>query len=156
MANREQKMFVAKWEPGPIPVKPELIFASVWLEFNNVPHQFFFNEGLEHITGMVGHPVCHHPTTPNMTNLEVTTVFAIIDPRKPLPEAVNVKFQSVEIRRVEVSSPWMPPICSHCKCVGNSIKRCSSAPITCSDCNSIGHLTESCPKAKTKPGKKMT
>ncbi|XP_023643336.1 uncharacterized protein LOC111831932 [Capsella rubella] len=143
-----QTMFVADWEPGMAPVTPELTIAPIWLELRNVPLQFFNEEGLEHIAGLVGHPDCLHPDTINKSNLEVAKVFTFIDPRKPLPEGVNVQFQSGEIRRVSVSSPWMPPICSHCKEVGHSLKRCKTAPSTCSNCSSTVHLVASCPRIK--------
>ena len=66
--------------------------------------------------------------TKNETNLEVAKVLTIIDPRKPLPEAVNVQFESGEISRVLVSSPWMPPVCEVCKEVGHASKRCPLVP----------------------------
>ncbi|XP_019096790.1 PREDICTED: uncharacterized protein LOC104765421 [Camelina sativa] len=141
-----QTMFVAHWSPGVVPVKPELTTAPIWLELRDVPFQFFNEEGLEHIASLVGDPKFLHPTTANKTNLEVAKVFTIIDPRKPLPEAVNVQFVSGEIKRVRVSSPWMPPVCSFCKAIGHSLKRCPQAPITCPTCNSTSHLKESCPK----------
>lgn len=75
-------------------------------------------------------------------------MFTIIDPRKPLPEAVNARFDSGEIQRILVSSPWMPPICSHCKEVGHSVKRCKTAPITCKGCKSTSHSPATCPRAK--------
>lgn len=66
-----QTMFVANWEPGVVPMKPELKSAPIWLELRNVPFKFFNEEGLEHIVGLVGHPKFLHPTTINKTNLEV-------------------------------------------------------------------------------------
>ncbi|KAG7551859.1 Endonuclease/exonuclease/phosphatase superfamily [Arabidopsis thaliana x Arabidopsis arenosa] len=143
-----QTMFVADWAPGVIPVKPELSSAPIWLELRNVPFQFFNEEGLEHIAGLVGDPKCLHPDTANKSNLEVAKVFTIIDPRKPLPEAVNVMFDSGTIIRVGVCSPWMPPVCSHCKEIGHSLKRCKSAPITCKGCNSTSHIVDKCPRIK--------
>ncbi|KFK22609.1 hypothetical protein AALP_AAs68065U000100 [Arabis alpina] len=145
-----QTMFVANWELGVIPTKPELTSAPIWLELRHVPYQFFNEEGLEHIAGLVGHPKFLHPSTANKTNLEVAKVFTFIDPRKPLPEAVNVRFETGEIDRVLVSSPWMPPICSHCKEVGHGLKRCTLAPVLCSACNSKTHDAETC-QQKTDP-----
>ncbi|KFK34518.1 hypothetical protein AALP_AA5G156300 [Arabis alpina] len=149
-----QTMFVAKWEPGVIPTKPELTSAPIWLELRNVPLQFFHEEGLERIASLVGDPKFLHPATANKTNLEVAKVFTIIDPRKPLPEAVNVQFDSGEIRRVGVSSPWMPPVCSHCREIGHSLKHCKRAPVTCKTCSATNHTTELCTK-KVKPGPKV-
>lgn len=146
-------MFVAKWEPGIVPAKPELSAAPIWLELRKVPLQFFNEDGLERIAGLVGEPKFLHPTTANKTNLEVAKVFTIIDPRKPLPEAVNVQFDSGEISRVLVSSPWMPPICNHCKEIGHLSNRCKLAPITCVPCNSSSHGSHNCPKAKISEGK---
>lgn len=116
-------MFVAKWAPRPKPVKPELTLAPVWLEFKNASHQFWSEKGWEHIAGMVGHLILVHLSMVNMTNLEVGKVLTVIDPRKPFPEGVNAQFESGKICRIEVSSPWMPPICSHCSGIGHSIKR---------------------------------
>lgn len=141
-------MFVAKWKPGLQPEIPELTSAPVWLDFHNVPPQFYSEEGLEHIAGVLGDPLFLHPATANMTNLEVARVFTIINPSKPLPEAINVRFDSGHVERVEVSSPWLPPTCEHCKEVGHSIKSCPTAPITCPTCQSSGHKSEDCPRAK--------
>jgi len=147
-------MFVAKWEPGLTPVKPELTTAPIWLELRHVPFQFFNDNGLEHIASLVGEPKFLHPSTANKTNLEVARVFTIIDPRKPLPEAVNVHFASGDIRRIEVSSPWMPPVCAHCKEVGHSLRKCKVAPITCKACNSTLHLADACPRDQPQGVKK--
>ena len=141
-----QTMFVAKWVPGIVPSKPELSSAPIWLELRNVPLLFFHEEGLERIASLVGHPKCLHPSTANKTNLEVAKVLTIIEPRQPLPEAVNVQFDSGEVRRILVSSPWMPPVCLHCKEIGHSLRHCKSAPITCKDCSSSSHSADACPK----------
>lgn len=142
----KQSMFVAKWVPGIQPVIPELKTAPVWLDFHHVPLQFYSEEGLEHIAGALGKPLFLHPFTANMTNLEVARVYTIVDLTKPLPEAVNVRFDSGHIQRVAVTSPWLPPTCDHCQEVGHNIKRCPTAPITCSECNSTGHAVEVCPR----------
>lgn len=49
-----QTMFVAKWSPGVQQEKPELSMIPVWLEFKDIPLQFFNGEGLQEIAGMVG------------------------------------------------------------------------------------------------------
>ncbi|XP_048611893.1 uncharacterized protein LOC106393218 [Brassica napus] len=134
-----QTMFVDKWEPGVVPTKPELTSAPIWLELRKVPLQFFNEDGLERIAGLVGHPKFLHPTTANKTNLEVAKVFTIIDPRKPVPKAVNVQFDSGEICRVLVSSPWMPPVCDICKEIGHAARRCPRAPTACTLCGSTDH-----------------
>lgn len=139
-------MFLAKWDPGVVPVKPELTSAPIWLELRNVPFQFFSEEGLEHIAGLVGEPKFLHPITANKTNLEVAKVFTLINLRKPLHEAVNVQFDSGKIRRILVSSPWIPPICGFCKDISHSLRHCKRAPITCKGCSSSSHDDEHCPK----------
>lgn len=149
-----QTMFVAHWEPGFLPEKPALTSAPIWLELRNVPLQFFNEDGLERIAGLVGEPKFLHPATANKTILDVAKVLTVIDPRKPLPEAVNVQFDSGDIARVAVSSPWMPPVCSHCKEIGHTIKRCSAAPITCKGCKSTTHSFDVCPRSKGHSHKK--
>ena len=149
-----QTMFVADWVPRVIPDKPELTSAHIWLELRDVPLQCFNEEALERIAGLVGHPKCLHPSTINKANLEVAKVLTLKDPRVPLLEAVNAQFESGEIRRIKVSSPWMPPVCPHCKEIGHSLKHCTAAPILCKQCKSRTHSAETCQKAKaaeTKP-----
>ncbi|XP_024004813.1 uncharacterized protein LOC112081968 [Eutrema salsugineum] len=148
-----QSMFVAAWEPGLTPTMPALTSVPVWLEFRGVPPHFFSEEGFEHVAGALGHPLHLHPSTANMTNLECGKVLTIINPLVPIPEVMNVQFDSGETHRVEVSCPWLPPICDHCRKVGHSIRRCPEAPITCSICKSTAHVDEKCPQAKGKEQK---
>lgn len=103
----------------------------------------------------MGEPKFLRPSTANKTNLEVAKVFTIIDPRKPLPEAINVQFEYGVINRVLVSSPWMPLVCDHCKEIGHSAKHCKSAPKLCQVCRSVSHGTGKCPRAKSAEGKGM-
>lgn len=146
-----QMMFVAKWESGVC--KMELSSALIWLELRNVPFQFFNDDGLEHIAGLVEDPKYLHPSTINKINLEVAKVFTIIDSRKPLPEAINVQFDSGEISRVLVSSPWIPLVCEHCKKIGHTTKTCKLAPKVCRVCKSLSHGTTKCTRARSLDGK---
>lgn len=142
-----QTMFVAKWAPGMNQEKPELSSVPVWLDFLDVPLQFFNEDALKEIAGLVGKPLYIHPSTLNLSNLEVAKVYTIIDPRKPLPEAVNARFESGDVRRIRVTSPWLPSVCGHCLKVGHTISRCSLAPKTCITCRSAKHRTEDCPRS---------
>lgn len=99
--------------------------VPVWLEFTGVPLQFFNWEALQEIAGLVGHPVCLHPSTEKLTNTEVAKVYMVIDPRKPLPQFVNARFESGDTRHISVTSPWLPYLCSFSKQVGHTISRCS-------------------------------
>lgn len=139
-------MFVAKWALGIKPEKPSLSTVLVWLNFTGVPLQFFNKDALKEIAGLVDHPLYVHPATENLTNIEVARVYTVIDPRKPLPEAVNAQFESGEITRIKVTSPWLPSLCSHCRKVGHTISKCPSAPPKCSICNSPKHDSTSCPR----------
>ncbi|KAL0856010.1 hypothetical protein Bca101_061163 [Brassica carinata] len=145
-----QTMFVAKWSPGLLQEKPKLSSVPVWLEFTRVPLQFFNRDALKEIAGLVEHPIDLHPSTENLTNIEVARVYTIIDPRKPLQEFVNAQFETGEIRRIQVSSRWLSSLCSYCKKVCHTISRCKTAPTTCLTCNSVKHSTELCPRNKPK------
>lgn len=148
-----QTMFVAKWAPGLQQVKPELEMVPVWLEFTGVPLQFFNSEALQEIACIVGHPVCLHPSTENLTNIEVAKVYTVIDPRKPLPAFVNARFQNGDTRRIAVTSPWLPSQCTFCNKLGHTISRCKAAPRTCAACNSVRHTTENIPRGLNLPPK---
>ncbi|KAL0676638.1 hypothetical protein Bca4012_004619 [Brassica carinata] len=146
-----QTMFVAKWSPGIQQCKPELDMVPVWLEFTGVLLQFFNKDALKEFAGLVGHPVCLHPATKNLTNIEVAKVYTVIDPRKPLPEFVNARFENGDTRRIGVTSPWLPSLCSYCKKFGHTILRCKAAPPTCTICNSVRHVTAACPRSNHLP-----
>lgn len=115
-----------------------------YLQFWSVPLQFFNRDALKEIVGLVGHPLDIHPSTENLTNIEVAKVYTVIDPRKPLPEAVNAQFESGEVVRFTVSSPWLPSLCSHCLKVGHTISKCPNAPPKCDICGSVKHNSSSC------------
>lgn len=142
-----QTMFVAKWSPGVKPEKPSLSTVPVWLDLTGVPLQFFNEDALKEIASLVGHPICLHPSTENLTNLEVAKVYTVIDPRQPLPEAVNAQFESGEVVRIQVSSPWLPSLCSHCSKVDHTISKCPNAPPRCEFCRSVKHSSEACPRS---------
>ncbi|CAF1893241.1 unnamed protein product [Brassica oleracea var. botrytis] len=142
-----QTMIEAKWAPGVTPGKPSLSTVPVWLDFTGVPLQFFNKDALKEIEGLVGHPLKLHPSTENLTNIEVANVYTVIDPRKPMSEAVNAQFESGEVFWITVSCPWLPSLCSHCLKVGHTISRCPSAPPKCAICRSVKHDSCSCPRA---------
>ncbi|XP_024006452.1 uncharacterized protein LOC112082963 [Eutrema salsugineum] len=48
------------------------------------------------------------------------------------------------------------PVCYFCKEIGNSLKRCKSAPVLCSTCKSTTHLPETCLRSLTKSKKKKS
>ena len=144
-----QTMFVAKWSPRVQAEKPELSTVPVWLDFTGVPLQFFNRDALKEIAGLVGHLLCLHPSTENLTNIEVAKVYTVIDPRKPLPEAVNAQFDSGEVVRITVSSPWLPSLCSHCRKVGHTISKCPNAPLKCKICGSVKHGASDCTRLRT-------
>ncbi|CAF1912748.1 unnamed protein product, partial [Brassica napus] len=121
-----QTMFVAKWSPGTKPEKPSLSTVPVWLDFTGVPLQFFNQDALKEIAGLVGHPLYVHPSTINLTNIEVAKVYTVIDPRKPLPEAVNAQFESGEIFL--------------------TVRKLATQFAKCPACNSVKHDINSCPK----------
>lgn len=139
-----QTMFVAKWSPGVLAAKPELTTVPVWLDFTGVPLQFFNRDALKEIAGLVGHPLYLHPATENLTNIEVAKVYTVIDPRKPLPEAVNAQFDSGEVVRITVSSPWLPSLCGHCRKVGHTVSKCPNVPPKCDICGSVKHNASVC------------
>lgn len=142
-----QTMFVAKWSPGVKPEKPSMSTVPVWLDLTGVPLQFFNEDALKEIASLVGHPICLHPSTENLTNLEVAKVYTVIDPRQPLPETVNAQFESGEVVRIQVSSPWLPSLCSHCSKVGHTKSKCPNAPPRCKFCRSVKHSSEACPRS---------
>lgn len=143
-------MFVAEWTPCVTPSKPALKTVPVWIELRNVPFEFYNPPSLSRIASLVGHPICLHKETVQMTNFEVAKVFTEIDLLKPLPETVCAQFESGETRKISVSCPHLPPVCSLCAEPGHSSKHCSSVPPLCVICKKAYHSAEICPWKKGK------
>lgn len=55
-------------------MQTELDMVHVWLELTGVPLQFFNEEGLQEIAGLVGRPVSMHLSTKILTNIEVAKI----------------------------------------------------------------------------------
>ena len=111
-----QTMFVDKWEPGVIPTKLVLTSAPIWLELRNVPLQFFNEDGLERIAGLVGHPKYIHLNTANKTVLDVAKVFTVID-RGNLSQKRSM-CSSIRVTSLEYWS--LAPGCHRC---ANNVRR---------------------------------
>ncbi|CAN7004204.1 unnamed protein product, partial [Brassica oleracea var. botrytis] len=109
---------VSKMEGHAFLFRPELSTVPVWLDFTGVPLQFLNKDSLKEIAGLVGYPICLHLSTENLTNIEVAKVYTVIDPRKPLPEAV-----------------------------GHTLSKCPTAP-RCEVCNSVKHSSDICTRAR--------
>ncbi|KAF8075369.1 hypothetical protein N665_1100s0008 [Sinapis alba] len=102
-----------------------------------VPFQFFNEDGLERIAGLVGQPNFCIP------QLQIKLTWkSPKSSRKPLLEAVNVQFETSEICRVLVSSPWMPHVCVTCKEIGHVTKRCPTSLKSRATCNSSTHTSQ--------------
>ncbi|CAN6858818.1 unnamed protein product [Brassica oleracea] len=124
-SKNRRDISVSKMEGHAFLFWPDPSTVPVWLEFTGVPLQFFNKDALKEIAGLVGYPICLHPSTENLTNIEVAKVYTVIDPRKPLPGAV-----------------------------GHTLSKCPTAP-RCEVCNSVKHSSDICTRARNglRPGK---
>ncbi|KAJ4916646.1 proline-rich protein 36-like [Raphanus sativus] len=84
-----------------------------------IPLDLRHEEGLSLVAGLVGEPKETDDFTKNMVSLTLSHVKVAVDLTKPLPKVVEFIRQSGEVVEVQVSYPWVPATCSHCKELGH-------------------------------------
>ncbi|KAK3212619.1 hypothetical protein Dsin_017325 [Dipteronia sinensis] len=102
----------------------------VWVKLFNIPHEYWTEEGLNHIASTVGKPLYADSLTESMKRISYARICIEIDATCDLVDSFDLFIEdnsdtnhdeSVEIF---VEYQWKPKICSECKSFGHSIVTC--------------------------------
>lgn len=120
---------VSSWNSSKTDSVPLTVPTSLplWAHLKGLPLDLRSLEGLSFAAGLIGEPKETDEFTKNLTDLELAHVKIEADLSKPLPDLIELRRTNGEIIPVEVSYPWIPPSCSHCRELGHIMKDCLSA-----------------------------
>lgn len=101
----------------------------VWVNFYNVPLEFWDGEGLSRVASAVGVPLFMDQLTSSSNRVSFARVCVNIQADSPFPKSFLLanEGESVEVR---VEYQGVPTRCAHCNVFGHETKSCVSAQVT--------------------------
>lgn len=120
----ESMFHTAQWSSAHSSATPPLRSIKIWAHLTGVPLDLRHQKGLSLVAGLIGEPKETDDFTLNLVNLSLSHVKVEVDLTKPLPNVVEFQRQSGEVVEVQVSYPWLPSTCSHCKELGHVVRNC--------------------------------
>ncbi|VVB09124.1 unnamed protein product [Arabis nemorensis] len=127
-----------------------MVSFPVWAHLRGVPLDLRSLEGLSWVAGLIGEPKETDEFTINLTSLHLAHVKVEVDLTKTLPDVIELGRADGSVTLVEVTYPWIPPTCSHCKELGHVIRNCLKLPHASARNSSQGKPTPP-PNATTVP-----
>lgn len=124
----ESMFHAVQWSSSVSSTPPSLESIQIWAHLTGIPLDLRHEEGLSLVAGLVGEPKETDDFTKNMVSLTLSHVKVAVDLTKPLPKVVEFIRQSGEVVEVQVSYPWVPATCSHCKELGHVSRNCILLP----------------------------
>ncbi|KAL0665639.1 hypothetical protein Bca4012_028343 [Brassica carinata] len=124
----ESMFHAVQWSSSASASPPSMESIQIWAHLTGVPLDLRHEEGLSLVAGLIGDPKETDDFTKNLVSLSLSHVKVAVDLTKPLPKVVEFMRQSGEVVEVQVSYPWVPPTCSHCKELGHISRNCLLVP----------------------------
>lgn len=107
----------------------DLLFkVPIWIQFPNLPIDYWTDEGLSKIGSMIGNPLASDSLTRSREHLAYARILVEIDiskDLKSLPESLPLVTTDGKDFDQKVCYELIPYFCDHCKVVGHDIKHCS-------------------------------
>ena len=123
----DSPFFVTEWKASFSIDPPSQQRAPIWATLNKVPFDLLTDEGLEIISKPLGKIVDAKP----FSSVSSVDVKVIVDLTIKLPIIVEIERENGLVDVLEVTYPWLPPLC----------------PV----CSEIGHKANFCPTRKSHP-----
>nr|VDD37093.1 unnamed protein product [Brassica oleracea] len=123
----DSPFFVTEWKASFSIDPPSLQCAPIWATLSKVPFDLLTDEGLEIISKPLGKIVDAKP----FSSVSSVDVKVIVDLTVKLPAIVEIERENGLVDVLQVSYPWLHPLC----------------PV----CNEIGHKANFCPTRKSQP-----
>lgn len=124
----ESMFHAVQWSSSASAAAPPPQTIQIWAHLTGIPLDLRHNAGLSLVAGLVGDPKETDDFTKNLVSLTLSHVKVAVKLTDPLPNVVEFVRQSGEVVEVQVSYPWTPPTCSHCKELGHVARNCLLLP----------------------------
>ena len=125
------------WSPGLSWRKESVSKVPVWVQFHNVPMEFWTPNGLSYIASAVGVPLYADSSTEACSRMAFARICVELDASKPLIHEFRLQTSSRNANTpsnftiVKVLYQWKPRSCSFCKVFGHADNACPNHQPPC-------------------------
>uniref|UniRef100_M4DEG8 DUF4283 domain-containing protein n=1 Tax=Brassica campestris TaxID=3711 RepID=M4DEG8_BRACM len=119
----DSPFFVTEWKAEFSFNPPSLDRAPVWAKINGIPFDLITYKGLSCVCTPLGRVVDSKP----FTSISSAEVKVIVDLTKPLPSEMELECEDGRVLILEVTYPWLPPLCPLCNEIGHKAAFCPEA-----------------------------
>ncbi|KAF7143115.1 hypothetical protein RHSIM_Rhsim05G0103400 [Rhododendron simsii] len=113
-----------KWEPQMSFVKDQLVKIPIWVQFFNVPLEYWTAAGLSYVASAIGRPLYADSVTAKCKRLNYARVCVEIEVGATLPLSFDLRFDNGKEVEIKVKYPWKPLQCLECLVFGHSEAGC--------------------------------
>ncbi|KAJ4897296.1 Uncharacterized protein Rs2_24090 [Raphanus sativus] len=116
----DSPFFVTEWKAEFSLNPPALDKAPVWVKIQGIPFDLITHEGLSSVCSPLGRVVDAKP----FTSISSAEVKVIADLTKPLPAEIELECDDGNLLLLEITYPWLPPLCPFCNEIGHKAALC--------------------------------
>ncbi|KAJ0231661.1 hypothetical protein HA466_0297770 [Hirschfeldia incana] len=116
----DSPFFVTEWKAEFSLNPPSLDKAPVWVKIQGIPFDLITYEGLSSVCSPLGRVVDAKP----FTSISSAEVKVIANLTKPLPSEIELECDDGNLLVLEITYPWLPPLCSICNEIGHKAALC--------------------------------
>lgn len=145
----DSPFFVTEWKASFSIDPPSLQRAPIWATLSSVPFDLLTDEGLEIISRPLGKIVDAKP----FSSVSSVDVKVIVNLTVRLPEKVEIERENGMVDVLEVSYPWLPPLCPVCNEIGHKANFCPSRKPIHKEQDQVGTKRSSRAQNVSKKGK---
>ncbi|KAJ0258954.1 hypothetical protein HA466_0076630 [Hirschfeldia incana] len=116
----DSPFFVTEWKAEFSLNPPSLDKAPVWAKIQGIPFDLITYEGLSSVCSPLGRVVDAKP----FTSISSADVKVIVDLTKPLPSEIELECDDGKILVLQITYPWLPPLCPTCNEIGHKAALC--------------------------------
>ncbi|KAG5554547.1 hypothetical protein RHGRI_012188 [Rhododendron griersonianum] len=117
-------MVLKKWEPQMSFVEDQLVKIPIWVQFFNVPLEYWTTAGLSYVASAIGRPLYADSVTTKCKRLNNVRVCVEIEVVATLPLSFDLSFDNGKEVEIKVKHPWKLLQCLECLVFGHSEAGC--------------------------------
>ncbi|KAF7113421.1 hypothetical protein RHSIM_RhsimUnG0127600 [Rhododendron simsii] len=121
-------MILKPWKPQMELTKERLSSIPIWVQFSNIPLEFWTEQGLSYIASALGKPLYADDLTEKGQRLSFAKICVEITVDSPLLDVIEVEYANGGSSLVKVKYPWTPLRCSECCVFGHTEARHTMPP----------------------------
>lgn len=113
-------MILKKWEPQMCLVKDQLNRIPIWVQFYNLPLEYWTAPGLSYVASAIGRPLYADSMTEKCKRLSYARVCVEVEVGAFLPSSFWLRLGNGKEVEIKAHYPWKPLQCLDCKVFGHN------------------------------------